>query len=121
MCDLDVIIFLGDEHGNNGIIILSSEERLERMTRTTDWFADGMFGNVPECIGQLYSIHAVIKGAIIPSIYALLPDKKQKTYERFLEILKEIQVSYRAFTIFCNRRTSKNGLLCTYKQTTDEN
>ena len=100
--------FLGDEYGNNGIIILGSEERLERMTRSDDWFADGMFGMVPECIGQLYSIHAVMKGAIIPSIYALLPNKMQKTYERLLNILKELQVSYRAFFV------------CIHKQTADE-
>ena len=99
MCNLNVL-FLGDEYGNNGIIILGSEERLERMTRSDDWFADGMFGMVPECIGQLYSIHCVMKGAIIPSIYALLPNKMQKTYERLLNILKELQVSYRAFNIF---------------------
>ena len=85
--------FLGDEYGNQGIIILGSEERLERMTRATDWFADGMFGEVPECIGQLYSIHAIMKGAIIPCIYLLLPNKMQKTYERALQKLKELQVS----------------------------
>ena len=90
--NLHQFFILGDQHGNNGILIFSTEERLQALGESTEWFADGMFGKVPEIFGQSFSIHAITPEAIIPMVYCMLPNKLQRTYSRLFMILKELQV-----------------------------
>ena len=64
------------------------------LSESSEWFSDGMFGEIPDFVGQLFSIHAVTEhNTTIPMVYAILPDKMQRTYLRLFEILKELQVS----------------------------
>ena len=75
------------------------------LSESSEWFCDGMFGEVPEIVGQLFSIHAVTPHSnTIPMVYVLLPDKMQRTYLRLFEVLKELQV--RVFHI-CQQKAGK--------------
>lgn len=53
------------------------------MDNYSDWFADGTFKTSPLIFSQVYTIHVLIKeNIIIPTIYALLPNKTEETYIR---------------------------------------
>ena len=91
---LTLLFALGAENGNNGILVFSTEERLKALADSSEWFADGMFGKVPDIFGQSFTIHAITPENIIPMVYVMLPNKLQRTYKRLFEILKELQVSY---------------------------
>lgn len=77
---------------NNRIIIFSTHDNLDIMDNYSDWFADGTFKTSPLIFSQVYTIHVLIKeNIIIPTIYALLPNKTEETYIRLLTTLKEIK------------------------------
>ena len=40
---------------------------------------------MPEKFFQIYTLHSLVQDRIIPCIYALVPDKSEDTYFRFLE------------------------------------
>ena len=89
-----LLFALGAENGNNGILVFSTEERLKALADSSEWFADGMFGKVPDIFGQSFTIHAITPENIIPMVYVMLPNKLERTYKRLFEILKELQVSH---------------------------
>lgn len=51
-----------------------------------------MFGDVPQDIQQLYSIHTLAWGSMIPFAWGLLPHKTKEMYNRMFTKLKEHQV-----------------------------
>ena len=75
----------GANDGANRMIIYSSENGIERLRNSHHWFCDGTFKVCPDIFFQLYSVHARINGRILPSVYALLPNKTRLTYTRFFE------------------------------------
>ena len=44
---------------------------------------------------QLYAMHIVYRGVVIPVVFALLPNKKQQTYHRLIDKLSEICPSWK--------------------------
>ena len=43
----------------------------------------------PDVFYQVYTIHVVIENAVIPLVYALLPNKTQNTYEKLFGCLEQ--------------------------------
>ncbi|XP_068211896.1 uncharacterized protein, partial [Palaemon carinicauda] len=84
---------------NDRILIFSTQRNLDLLARSENWFADGTFKTVPSIFFQLYTIHGVHSGSIIPLVYALLPNKTQETYKRFLQIVKEKIPTFEPATI----------------------
>lgn len=70
------------------IIIFATDEGLDLMERNDSWFFDGTFKVAPRLFFQLFSIHVLAEGTVIPCVYALLQNKHQSTYERVFGILK---------------------------------
>ena len=60
---------------------------------------DGIFEIVPELFFQLYTIHAFCGLQSIPSVYGLLPNKRQVTYMSFLQKLKEADATLNPDTV----------------------
>lgn len=56
--------------------------------------ADGTFAIVPKDFNQLYTVHSLQKSSSFPCIYALLPDRRQETYSRLFNVIKELQPSF---------------------------
>ena len=52
-------------------------------------FSDGTFKVAPKPFKQLYTFHAYVGKLVFPIVYALLPDKKTRTYMDLLKIVKE--------------------------------
>lgn len=78
------------------ILIFSTENNLKLMDQSTNWLVDGTFKTVPSLFYQLFTIHVLIQQGdqtVSPTIYALLTDKSQSTYTRFLKYLLEIKPS----------------------------
>lgn len=74
--------------GPNRILIWATERNLDLLAQSRHWYADGTFKTVPPLFRQLYTIHGVQYHNVIPSIFALLPNKAEDTYNRLLEELK---------------------------------
>ena len=74
--------------GNNRFLVFSTTDNLGLLSRHNDWFADGTFKTVLLLFHQLYSLCVRLDGAIIPAVYALLPNRTQAMYEALLQVLK---------------------------------
>lgn len=72
-------------------MIFATRESLQLLSQSVEWFADGTFSTVPRLFGQLYTIHVIQMGAIIPVVYALLPNKTLLSYIRLLRELQNLQ------------------------------
>jgi hypothetical protein len=66
---------------------------LRPLVTNSSWFADGTFKISPEIFYQVYTIHAQIQSSIVPTIFALLPNKQERTYDRMWHELKELEPS----------------------------
>ena len=75
--------------GGARTLIFSTTRNLELLQAAEAWFADGTFKVVPEIFFQLYTLHVMREGRVIPCVYALLPNKQETTYQAFLsEVLR---------------------------------
>lgn len=46
------------------------------------WYIDGTFKTVPPLFKRLYTAHGVKYNNAIPSVFALLPDKTEASYNK---------------------------------------
>lgn len=77
---------------NARMLVFATNQSIQLLSNSADWFGDGTFKVCPEIFFQLYTIHAKINQRVIPCVYALLPDKTQQTYTHFFqEILNRLQ------------------------------
>lgn len=87
---------LASEGEHDKILVFTTDENIRHLSRAKVLYCDGTFDKCPAIFGQLYTIHAFIENKMFPLVYALLPNKSQRTYERFLDIVK-----HRSETIQC--------------------
>ena len=67
---------------NDRMLIFATDQALQLLSESDDWYNDGTFKVCPEVFFQLYTTHARVHGRTIPCVYALLPNKTGATYER---------------------------------------
>ena len=79
--------------GKLRILIFATYENLQLLSQSTDWFGDGTFKTVPLIFQQLYTLHALHNGYVIPVIFALLPNKTKATYDHFLQLSRHWELS----------------------------
>ena len=75
---------------NERIILCGDPEMLRVLEKSSFWLADGTFKITPKMFYQLYSIHVSVSGIAPACIYAFLPNKTEKTYNRFLQALIDL-------------------------------
>ena len=63
---------------------------LRVLEKSSFWLADGFFKITPKIFDQLYSIHVSVSGIAPACIYAFLPNKTEKIYNRFLQALIDL-------------------------------
>lgn len=80
-------------------LLFSTEENLQKMSECDHWYADGTFSCAPSIFKQLYTIHGIQSSNVLPSVYALLPNKKKKTYIRLLQSLKTLNCNLKPKTV----------------------
>ena len=70
--------------GDDGrILIFMSDQGLELLSNLQHWFCDGTFKVCPEIFYQVYTIHTLVNGRVLPCLFALLPNKNQQTKQIF--------------------------------------
>jgi len=71
------------------MLVFSTDSNLEHLCNSSLMLGDGTFYSSPGLFAQLYSLHGEVNGAVFPFVYALLPNKSQQTYLRFLRSVNE--------------------------------
>lgn len=64
------------------ILIFATEKNLHHLAQSTVLLVDGTFKVTPPLFYQLYTVHAVLHGVVMPMAYGLLPSKSEDTYRR---------------------------------------
>ena len=86
-------IFLLHDSGNadpRRILIFGTNRTMTLLQQSPHWFMDGTFKIVPELFYQLYTVHALSSGDVIPCLYVLLPNKTNETYGRLFQAMLTI-------------------------------
>lgn len=71
--------------------LFATTQNLQTMKSCEQWFCDGTFSVTPPLFSQLYTVHGLLHGKVIPLVYALLPNKTAHIYRLTLNALKELQ------------------------------
>lgn len=71
------------------IIIFVTKDFFKKMCSTDTSYGDGIFYSVPKQFYQLCSLHGFYKEEMIPFIYILLPDKKERTYLKMFCLIQD--------------------------------
>ena len=88
------LIFDSGQGDADRIFIFGTNQSLQLLSQSQNWFGDGTFKVCPQIFFQIYTIHAQINGRILPCIYALLPNKTEETYTRlFREVEQQVAIS----------------------------
>lgn len=67
----------------NRILVFATQRNIDLLARAKVWFMDGTFKVTPSIFFQVYTIHVMYKDAVVPLVYALLPNKTEETYQRY--------------------------------------
>lgn len=67
---------------DNRIIIFNIQKNLDLMVTCDHLYADGTFKTALPLLQQVFTIHAITYNNVLPTVYALLPDKFQEPYSR---------------------------------------
>ena len=73
------LLFDSDD-GSDRIIIFSTLRNLQLLSNTSNWYADGTFKTAPPLFNQLYSIHGIVNGDVLPLVYTLMANKTEEQY-----------------------------------------
>jgi hypothetical protein len=90
--DIEEQFLLADSGpGNDRILIFGRQKSLDVLFHSKTWFGDGTFRTAPLLFTQVYVILAEQFGGVHPIIFALLPDKQSKTYEKLFDMLLKLK------------------------------
>ena len=79
-----------DQTSENGdrILIFATEKTFKQFGRSKTWYGDGTFHVAPQHFYQLYTLHGVVMGQLLPLVYCLLTRKHRPTYRLLFSIIK---------------------------------
>ncbi|XP_071079678.1 uncharacterized protein [Haliotis cracherodii] len=69
------------------ILGFSTDANLDYLCQVDTIFEDGKFYVTPNLFHQLYTLHALIAGQLLPLVFFLLRDKQEVTYQRMFHLL----------------------------------
>jgi hypothetical protein len=80
---------LAEEGEEEKILVFGTVAFLQKLCNADYVYMDGTFKVVPNLFLQLYTLHGLHNGEMIPYIYALLPNKNQEIYRRLFRLLQD--------------------------------
>lgn len=87
----------------NDLLIFTTDSNLKVLAKCEIIYVDGTFKSCPILYKQLYSVHGLYKGFVLPLIFSLLPDKSSATYfilfGRIKEALANLKLGFTPLTI----------------------
>ena len=102
---------LWDSGDQDRILMFVTQEKMRVLEDNDHWFVDGTFDAAPLIYGQLFTVHALLDGVLIPCVYVLLPDKTQVTYTRMFRELINLHANLHPSTVLCDFEVAiKNAL-----------
>jgi hypothetical protein len=82
-------------------------------------YADGTFSSSPGIFYQLYTIHSVQYSNVLPSVYALLPNKTEEIYIRLFKKIVELKPELNPLSIMLDyEQAAINAVKKVFPQTT---
>lgn len=97
----DPFILYDSSVGNdNWILLFSTDENLKILaSEQCHWFIDGTFKSSPHLFTQLLTIHTIKFNAVLPLVFALLPNKTKDSYDRVARELLNLNKNLQPATI----------------------
>jgi len=93
----------------NRILVFASNKSLDVLQQSADVLCDGTFKICPAIFFQVYTVHVVYQGVVIPFVYALLESKSENNYVRLLTAIKQLVPNFNPLRLtidfeksFCN-------------------
>ena len=72
------------------IIGTCTEAGFRLLAKSTVWYGDGTFSIAAVHFYQLYTIHGIVLGQLLPLVYCLMTKKSKSTYELLFETYKDV-------------------------------
>lgn len=88
--------------GVDRFLIFCRPQNLNILYESNNWYVDGTFKVAPQLFSQVYVILGKYFDGVHPLVYALLPDKKNQTYERLFKTLLELKPGLKPRSIACD-------------------
>ena len=85
--------------GEDRVIIFATQEALDVLKGARNVFSDGTFKTCPNLFTQIYTIHADLRGKVVPMVYALLANKRHGTYLKLLTAVKSLLPNWALATV----------------------
>ena len=64
----------------NRFFMFATKGNLRQLGRSKTWYVDGTFKVCPSLFYQLFTMHAMIGGSVVPLVYTLLQNKTEVAY-----------------------------------------
>ena len=85
----DTFLYFDSGKSDSRVLVFATLPALDLLSQSEICHCDGTFSVAPDVFYQVYTIHGVIENAVIPLVYALLPNKTQDTYEKLFGCLEQ--------------------------------
>ena len=85
--------FLQYDSGSNDenrILLFITDDGIRDLRKYKNWAVDGTFKVSPDVFYQLFTIHVQIENSSFPRAFALLPNKRETTYEHLFKVIKNL-------------------------------
>ncbi|KAG0437873.1 hypothetical protein DMUE_3433, partial [Dictyocoela muelleri] len=69
-----------------------TDQNLEILSKSSYWLADGTFFVSPKKFSQLYIIHGIFFGEVVPLIYIFMKTKNQISYESIFNEINKLKI-----------------------------
>ena len=97
------------------MVLFCTDQCLSLLEQSDHWFADGTFSVSPTIFFQLYTIHSICHGKVVPCVYALLPNKTAATYDRlFYQLSTHLNGHVPLDILFDFERAAMNSAMNTF-------
>ncbi|CAF4499777.1 unnamed protein product, partial [Rotaria sp. Silwood2] len=83
----DRFLLYDNQDANDRIIILSSDDDLDRLSNSDSWHCDGTFKIAPHLFHQLYTVHGRFCARTLPLVYCILSGKSEDIYHKMFDVV----------------------------------
>ena len=90
---------LYDSNDEERILLFGTAQGLQVLEQSEHWLMDGTFKTVPPLYLQMYTVHGLFQGRVVPALYALLPNKQLETYRRLFAAMLTLNMDLSPTTV----------------------
>lgn len=80
-------------------MIFATSKNLDILAHCDNIYVDGTFKAAPIHFAQIYTIHGIFNGSVLPLVFCLIPNKLESTYQLVLEKIKELRPNMNPKTV----------------------